>query len=221
MRAPGERLRGSGCAVAFEDEDDLALAEEDVVSLEPQALNVEGRPLLDEPPSRLGRAPPDRNNDGNAGPRRLLGAEPSEQIGDLAEQANPAQGGDKHPLARVALEDKGLVAVDPFQRSAPDLYRRKLVEGDSESIGFARSVQDEVVVAEFELPLEVGPSPVRQTTAYSCGRSRTPRADKTAPFRCQSNSADALVGRPRTLQPRRGKVLISKAAAPRWSLWER
>jgi hypothetical protein len=121
-----------------------------VVSLEPQTLNVEGRPLLDEPPSRLGRAPPDWNNDGNAGPRRLLGAEPSEQIGDLAEQANPAQGGDKHPLARVALEDEGLVAVDPFRRSAPDLYRRELIEGDSESIGFARSVQDEVVVAEFE-----------------------------------------------------------------------
>src|SRR6266545_4345513 len=32
-----ERVDGRGCAVAFEEEDDLALADEDVVSLEPQA----------------------------------------------------------------------------------------------------------------------------------------------------------------------------------------
>ena len=32
---------GRGCAVAFEEEDDLALADEDVVSLEPQTLDVE------------------------------------------------------------------------------------------------------------------------------------------------------------------------------------
>src|SRR6266487_4685292 len=110
-RALRERLDGRGCAVAFEEEDDLALADEDVVSLEPQALDVEGRPLLDEAPGRLGRATPDRNNDGNARPRGALGPEPSEQIGELAEQANPAQGGDKHRLARASLEDERLVAV--------------------------------------------------------------------------------------------------------------
>jgi hypothetical protein len=58
-----------------------------VVSLEPEALKIEGRPLLDELPGRLGRTALDRNNDGNAGPRRVLGPEPSEQLGELAEQA--------------------------------------------------------------------------------------------------------------------------------------
>src|SRR6266542_4150468 len=149
-RAARERVDGRGCAVAFEEEDDLALADEDVVSLEPQALDVEGRPLLDEPPGRLGRATPDRNNNGNARPRRPLGAEPREEIGELAEQAHPAQGGDKHPLARVPLEDERLVAVYPFTDSAPDLDRRQLVERDPEAIGSTRPVQDEVVVAEFE-----------------------------------------------------------------------
>jgi CBS domain-containing protein len=99
---------------------------------------------------RLGRAPRDRNNDGNARPRRPLGPEPSEQIGELAEQAHPAQGGDKHSLAGVSLEDERLVAVDPFSRSAPDLDGRELIERDPEPIGFTRPVQDEVVVAEFE-----------------------------------------------------------------------
>src|SRR6266496_1557493 len=150
-RAPRERLDRRGCAVAFEEEDDLALADEDVVSLEPQTLDVEGRPLLDEPPSRLGRAAPDRNNDGNARPRRPLGPEPGEQIGELTEQAHPAQGGDKHPLAGGSLEHERLVAVDPFSRTAPDLHRRELVERDPEPIGFIRPVQDEVIVAEFEL----------------------------------------------------------------------
>src|SRR6266536_6004446 len=150
-RAPRERLDGRGCAVAFEEEDDLALADEDVVSLEPQALDVEGRPLLDEPPGRLGRAAPDRNNDGNARPRRPLGAEPGKQIGELAEQAHPAQGGDEHPLAGGSLKDERLVAVDPFTRTAPDLHRGKLVERDPEPIGFIRPVQDEVIVAESEL----------------------------------------------------------------------
>src|SRR6266542_1801010 len=149
-RAPRERVDGRGCTVAFEEEDDLALADEDVVSLEPQALDVEGRPLLDEPPGRLGRATPDRNNNGNARPRRPLGAEPREEIGELAEQAHPAQGGDKHPLAGGPLEDERLVAVDPFSRTASDLDRRELVERDPEPIGFTRPVQDEVVVAEFE-----------------------------------------------------------------------
>src|SRR6266487_3842295 len=150
-RAARERLDGRGCAVAFEEEDDLALADEDVVSLEPQALDVEGRPLLDEPLGRLGRAAPDRNNDGNARPRRPLGPEPREEIGELAEQANPAQGGDKHSLAGVPLENERLVAVDPFPGSAPDLDGRELIEGDPKPIGFTRPLQDEVVVAEFEL----------------------------------------------------------------------
>src|SRR6266536_2761349 len=114
-RASRERLDGRGCAVAFEEEDDLALADEDVVSLEPQALDVEGRPLLDEPPGRLGRAAPDRNDDGNARPRRPLGAEPSEQIGELAKQAHPAQGGDKHPLAEGRSRTSDL---SPLIRSA-------------------------------------------------------------------------------------------------------
>src|SRR6266568_4380039 len=98
--------------------------------------------------SRLGRAVPDRNNHGNARPRRPLGPEPSEQIGELAEQAHPAQGGDKHPLAGGPLEDERLVAVEPFSRSASDLDGRELVERDPEPIGFARPVQDEVVGAE-------------------------------------------------------------------------
>src|SRR6266480_2198384 len=149
-RAARERVDDRGCAVAFEEEDDLALADEDVVSLEPQTLDVEGWPRLDEPPRRLGRAAPDRNNDGNAGPRRPLGAEAREEIGELAQQAHSAQGGDKHPLARVALEDERLVAVDPFSRSAPDLHRGELVERDPDHIGFTRPVQDEVVVAELE-----------------------------------------------------------------------
>src|SRR6266542_5168485 len=149
-RALRERVDRGGCAVAFEVEDDLALADEDVVPLESQALNVEGRALLDEPPGRLGRAPPDRNNHRNARPRRPLGPEAREQIGELAEQAHPAQGGDEHPLARVPLEDERLVAVDPFTGSAPDLHRGELVERDSEPIGFTRPVQDEVVVAELQ-----------------------------------------------------------------------
>ena len=121
-----------------------------MVLLEVQTLQVEGRPLLDELPGRLGCAALDRNNDGNAGPRRPLGPEPSEQIGELAEQAHPAQGGDEHPLAGVPLEDERLVAVDPFSRPASDLHRRELIERDPEPIGFTRPVQDEVVVAEFE-----------------------------------------------------------------------
>src|SRR6266511_1210905 len=87
----------------------------------PRRSTSKGGPLLDEPPGRLGRATPDRNNNGNARPRRPLGAEPREEIGELAEQAHPAQGGDKHPLAGGPLEDERLVAVYPFTDSAPDL----------------------------------------------------------------------------------------------------
>jgi hypothetical protein len=121
-----------------------------VVSLEPQALNLEGRPLLDESPGRLGGAALDRHNDGNAGPRRPFRPEPREQIGELAEQARPAQGGDKHSLAGGSLEHERPVAVDPFRGTASDLHRRELVERDPEPIGFARPVQDEVIVAEFK-----------------------------------------------------------------------
>jgi class 3 adenylate cyclase len=46
-RAPRERVDGRGCALAFEEEDDLALADEDVVPLEPHVLDVKGPPLLD------------------------------------------------------------------------------------------------------------------------------------------------------------------------------
>src|SRR6266508_3664766 len=135
---------------AFEEEDDLALADKDVVSLEPQALKVEGRPLLDELAGRFGRATLDRNNDRNAGPRRPLGPEASEQIGELAEQAHPAQRGDEHPLTGVPLEHERLVAVDPLIGCAPDLRRGELVEGNSELV-FAPPVQDEVVGAQLEL----------------------------------------------------------------------
>src|SRR6266571_113883 len=93
-RASRERVDGRACTLALEEEDDLALADKDVVSLEPQALKVEGRPLLDQLPGRFGAATLDRNNDGNAGPRRPLGPEPSEQIREFAEQAHPAQRGD-------------------------------------------------------------------------------------------------------------------------------
>src|SRR6266542_3463810 len=82
--------------------------------------------------------------------RAALGAEPGKQIGELAEQAHPAQGGDEHPLAGGSLKDERLVAVDPFTGSAPDLHRGELVERDSEPIGFTRPVQDEVVVAELQ-----------------------------------------------------------------------
>jgi hypothetical protein len=104
----------------LEEEDDLALADKDVVSLEPDTLEIERRPFLDEPPGRLGRAALDRNNDGNTGPRRVLGPEPSEQVGELAEQPHSAQGGDEHPLARLTLEHERLVTVDPFIDGAPD-----------------------------------------------------------------------------------------------------
>src|SRR6266545_3155689 len=49
-RASRERVDGRACALALEEEDDLALADKDVVPLEPQALKVEGRPLFDQLP---------------------------------------------------------------------------------------------------------------------------------------------------------------------------
>jgi hypothetical protein len=150
VRASRERVDGRGCALAFEEEDDLALADEDVVPLEPHALEVKGRPLPDEPPSRLGRAPPDRDNDGNARARRVLGPEPSEQIGELAQQPYPAEGGDEHTLAGTPLEDEGLLAVDPITGSPPNPGGRELVERNPEPLRFSRSLQDELVGAEFE-----------------------------------------------------------------------
>jgi len=93
-RAPRERVDGRACALTLEEEDSLALADKDVMSLEPQALKLEGRSGPSATSRRLGRTALDRNNHGDAGPRRPLGPEASEQIGELAEQAHPAQGGD-------------------------------------------------------------------------------------------------------------------------------
>jgi len=179
-RASRERVNGRARALALEEEDDLAFADKDVVPLEPHALKVEGRTLLNQLPGRLGAATLDRNNHGDAGPRRPLCPEPREQIGELAEQSNPAQGGDEHPLAGLPLEHERLVAVDPLSGRAPDLRRGELVERNPQLV-FARPVQDRSSAPSSSLPLAVGPSPVRQTTAYSCGRSWTLSVDKTAP----------------------------------------
>src|SRR5947208_5856648 len=60
--------------------------------------------------SPLGRATPDRNNDGNARARRPLGAEPREQIGELAEQRSEEHTSElqspDHLVCRLLLEKK-------------------------------------------------------------------------------------------------------------------
>ena len=205
-RALRERVDGRRCAVVFEIEDDLAFADEDVVPLEPQGLDVEGRPLLDEPPGRLGRATPDWNNNGNACPRRPLGAEPREWIPELAEQTHSAQGGDKHPFARVALKDERLVAIDPFSCTAPDLHRRQLVERDPEPIGSTRPVQDEVVVAEFESAAggRAGASAPDNGVLVRTGANALGGQVCSFPLG-QAIAPTASRVRPRTLRPGRGK----------------
>jgi hypothetical protein len=69
-------------------------------------------------------------------------------------------------------------------------------------------VQDEVVVAEFELA-----AGGRAVTGAPDGGVLVRTAANTlgghdCSFRKRRNSADGLEGRPRTLQPARGKVLI-------------
>jgi hypothetical protein len=66
--------------------------------------------------------------------RRVLCSEAGEQLVDLAEQADAAQGGEENSLARVSLEDDGLVAVDPFPRATADLDRRQVVKPDPQSV---------------------------------------------------------------------------------------
>src|SRR5215211_4477884 len=148
--AARECVDGCGGAVAFEQEDNLPLADEHVVPLEPERLELERRPLRDEPPSLLGTAALDRHNDGHARPRHALGPEPCEQLSDLAEQPDAAQGGDQHSVTGVALEDDGLVAIDPLARPAPNLDRGQLLEPNPEPFRFTRAMQDEPVIVELE-----------------------------------------------------------------------
>jgi hypothetical protein len=98
-----QRLDGRGCVVALEEKDDLAVANEDVVLQKPELLEVERRPLVDEASSGLGPAGFDGDNHGNAGTGVLLGPEPSQELGNLAQETDPAQGGDQHTLAGVPL----------------------------------------------------------------------------------------------------------------------
>jgi hypothetical protein len=116
----------------------------------PNSSTSKGGPLVDEPLSLLGYAASDRDNHGYARPRRRLGPKPGKQLGDLAQQAEPAKGGDEHALAGVALQDDGLVAVDPFTGSAADLDRREVVERNPEPLAYTSPVQDEFILAEFE-----------------------------------------------------------------------
>jgi hypothetical protein len=67
----------------------------------------------------------------------VLGSQAREQLVDLAEQADAAQGGDENSLARMSLEDDGLVAIDPFPRAAADLDRRQFVKPDPQSVWVA------------------------------------------------------------------------------------
>src|SRR6266511_4629896 len=228
IRAPQERVDGGGSVLAFEDEDDLALTEEDVVSLEPQVLDLEGRALLDELARRRGCAAPERNNDRNACPRHMLGPEPSEELVEFANQAGATQGGesgDEHALAGGPLEDERLVAVDPFTGSAPDLDGRELVQPNAKLLRFGGPLQDEFLVAQFE------PAAGGRAVAGAPDDGVIPRmladalAGHAAPFQSGSrtNSAGGFARRPQTrvararesthLTPRR-----LPGAARRWAI---
>jgi hypothetical protein len=149
-RAPRECVDGRGRALAFEEKDDFAFAHEHVVSPESQLLEIEGWPLLDQSPSRLGRTTSNRDNHGHARTRGVFGAEPSEQICDLAEQTHSAQSGDKDTLAGGPLEHERLVAVEPFAGAAADLDRRELVKRNTQPLRSTRPAQNEFVLTEFE-----------------------------------------------------------------------
>jgi hypothetical protein len=140
-RALRERLDGGGCAVALEKEDNLALGDEDMLSLESNVLEVERWPLGDEAPSRFRGAAPNRQNHGDARLRRPFGPEAREQIAKLAHKADPAEGANEHPLARVPLEDDGLLAVDSLADSAPDLDGREVIEWNPEILGLTCAPQ--------------------------------------------------------------------------------
>jgi hypothetical protein len=128
IRVPGKRVNRAGGALAFEEKDDFALADKGVLSLDSRLLDIEGRPLLDEPPRLLDSAAPDRHNHRNTSSRRMLGTESSEEIADLPHEAYAAQRSDQHTLAGMALENDRLVAIDPFTGSAADLDGRELVK---------------------------------------------------------------------------------------------
>jgi hypothetical protein len=71
---PGKCVDGRGCLIALEEEDHLALADEHMVSLEPDILEVDRRFLLDKTASERGCAPPDGNDHGHTRSRHVLGA---------------------------------------------------------------------------------------------------------------------------------------------------
>jgi hypothetical protein len=58
---------GCGCVVAFEDEDDFALAD-DLVPVEVQRFDVEGWAFVDDLACGVGGSWPDRDDDGGANP---------------------------------------------------------------------------------------------------------------------------------------------------------
>jgi len=113
-----------------------------MVSLEPHTLDVERRPLGDKASGGVSGAAPNWQNHGSARLRRPLGPEPREQIAELFHETDATEGGDEYPLARVSLEDDGLLAVDPLTDSAPDLDGGEVSEWNPEILGFTRPAQD-------------------------------------------------------------------------------
>jgi hypothetical protein len=150
IRVPGKRINRGGRALAFEEKDDFALADKDVVTLDPQLLDVERRPLVDKPSRFLDTAAPDRHNDSDTCSGRMFSTEVSKEISELADEAHPAERADQHTLAGMALENDRLVAVDPFTGSAADLDGRELVEWNPQALRSARPVQHERMIAELE-----------------------------------------------------------------------
>jgi hypothetical protein len=123
IRVPGKRINRGGRPLAFEEKDDFALADKDVVSLDPQLLDVERRPLVDEPSRFLDSVAPDRHNHSDACSSRMFSPEVSKEISELADEAHSAERADQQTFAGMALENDRLVAVDPFIGSAADLNR--------------------------------------------------------------------------------------------------
>ena len=134
--AAHERVDGRACVLSFEEEDDLALANEDVVTFESKVLDLERRSLFDQVARRFSCAPFDRNDDRNKRPRHVLGPESSEELVQLSDQARRptqnAQGGNEHGFAGRSLEDERSIAVDPLTLSPADLDGREFVEPNSQ-----------------------------------------------------------------------------------------
>lgn len=100
---------------------------------------------------------------------RLASAAPlfasSEQIDELAQHADAAEGGDEDALARAPLEDERLVAVDPLALAAADLDGRELVDRIRNPSGALPPCRTSSSSPSWSLPLATGSSPARQTTA--------------------------------------------------------